>query len=494
MRTCHLRFAKLNGVERACALLLLCALMAVPLSAQTLTTLHTFVGTDGANPFGGLVQANDGNLYGVTYGGGSSNDGTVFKVTPGGTFTSLLSFNNTDGALPVDQTGLVQGANGNLFGTAGYGGTNSRGTVFEITTKGKLTTLYNFCELASCMDGSQPYDGLLLATNGDFYGTTLFGGTNAFGSIFAISAGKIKTLYSFCALSGCADGASPYAGLIQATNGDFYGTTQAGGANTNSNCDVRGCGTIFKVTPGGGLTTLYSFCSLSGCADGYSPYAGLVQGSDGNFYGTTPVGGANGTNDGTVFKITPAGKLTTLYSFCAQESCPDGIGPQAGLIQATDGNFYGTTSAGGSVGGGTIFKITSTGTLTTIYNFCTQTACADGEGPYAGLIQGTNGDFYGTTEEGGTSGAGVVFSLSTGLGAFVETQPTSGAVGQAVKILGTNLTGATAVTFNGTAATFTVVSSTEITTTVPTGATTGRVRVKTPGGNLASNTAFRVVE
>jgi uncharacterized repeat protein (TIGR03803 family) len=164
------------------------------------------------------------------------------------------------------------------------------------------------------------------------------------------------------------------------------------------------------------------------------------------------------------------------------------------LIQATDGNFYGTTSAGGSVGGGTIFKITSTGTLTTIYNFCTQTACADGEGPYAGLIQGTNGDFYGTTEEGGTSGAGVVFSLSTGLGAFVETQPTSGAVGQAVKILGTNLTGATAVTFNGTAATFTVVSSTEITTTVPTGATTGRVRVKTPGGNLASNTAFRVVE
>jgi uncharacterized repeat protein (TIGR03803 family) len=468
---------------------------AIASSAQTLTTLHSFDSTDGSFPYGGVVQALDGNLYGTTYSGGSSGNGTIFKVTPGGTFTSLLSFDSTNGAIPVDTTGLVQGSNGNLYGTAAYGGANARGTVFKFTTKGKLTTLYNFCKQTSCKDGSQPYDGLLLATNGDFYGTTLEGGANAHGSIFSItSGGTIKTLYSFCPGTACTDGASPYAGLIEASNGDFYGTTQAGGANNNDDCAVEGCGTVFKVTASGALTTLYSFCALSGCADGQTPNAGLIQGSDGNFYGTTELGGTASNGDGTVFKITPSGELTTLWAFCVQSGCGDGIGPDAGLIQATDGNFYGTTNAGGSRGAGTVFKITSSGTLTTVYNFCIQTACADGEGPYAGVFQGTNGDFYGTTGGGGTNGYGVVYSLSTGLGPFVETKPTSGKVAKAVQILGTDLTGATSVTFNGTAATFTVVSATEITTKVPTGATTGPVQVVTPGGTLTSNVAFTVVK
>jgi uncharacterized repeat protein (TIGR03803 family) len=474
------------------ALLLICAMTAVASSAQTLTTLHSFDSTDGANPYAGLVQAIDGNFYGLTHSGGATtaNDGTFFKITPGGTLTSLYSFcalsNCTDGSLPYDWAGLIQ-VNGSLYGTTGYGGTDNRGTVFKITTKGKLTTLYNFCSEASCKDGAEPYAGLVEGTDGNLYGTTTSGGANGYGAIIRITTnGTLTTLYSFCPKSGCTDGAFPGAGLIQATDGNFYGTTQSGGANNNSACSVEGCGTVFKITSSGALTTLHSFCSQSGCTDGQGPTAGLMQGTDGNLYGTTYAGGDNG--NGTVFKITTAGKWTLLHTFCPQTGCADGQGPNAGLIQATDGNFYGATVSGGTLGAGTIFKITSTGTLTTQHSF----TGLDGEEPYAGLIQGTNGEFYGTTFIGGAHGYGVVYSLSVGLGPFVETRPTSGKVGAAVTILGTNLTGATSVTFNGKAATFTVVSSSEITTKVPTGATTGEVEVKTPSGTLSSNVEFRV--
>jgi len=230
---------------------------------------------------------------------------------------------------------------------------------------------------------------------------------------------------------------------------------------------------------GGALTTLYSFCSQSGCPDG-GGVAGLVQAANGNFYGTTIAGGApciaNVAGCGTVFKITPSGTLTTLYSFCSQSGCPDGDSPQTGLVQATDGNFYGTTVAGGANGYGTIFKITPSGMLTTLYSPLYGSA---------GLVQATDGNFYGT-------GAANFFSLSVGLGPFVKTLPTSGKVGAAVQILGTNLTGATSVTFNGTAAAFTVISPSLISTTVPTGAATGQVQVKTPIGTLLSNAAFVV--
>ena len=199
----------------------------------------------------------------------------------------------------------------------------------------------------------------------------------------------------------------------------------------------------------------------------------------------------------------PAQTFTTLHSFCSGGgSCTDGSAPVAGLVQATNGDFYGTTPNGGAgsyCGGGcgTVFRITPSGRLTTLYMFCSQTGCTDGSSSHAPLVQATNGDFYGTTVLGGAndtcpSGCGTVFSLSLGLGAFVETQPTSGKVGSAVKILGTNLTGATSVTFKGTAAVFTVKSASEITTTVPTGATTGTVQVVTPSGTLSSNVAFRV--
>jgi uncharacterized repeat protein (TIGR03803 family) len=201
-------------------------------------------------------------------------------------------------------------------------------------------------------------------------------------------------------------------------------------------------------------------------------------------------GGPDGTG-GTVFRITAGGKLTTLYDFCSQANCTDGSYPN-GLVQATNGDFYGTTNQSGAYGAGTVFKITPAGTLTTLYNFCSQTNCADGAYPLAGLMQDTNGNLYGTTFEGGAYGLGTVFTLSVGLGPFVETQTTSGKVGAAVKILGTNLTGATSVTFNGTPALFTVVRPSEITTTVPAGATTGTVQVVTPSGTLSSNVSFRV--
>jgi uncharacterized repeat protein (TIGR03803 family) len=291
------------------------------------------------------------------------------------------------------------------------------------------------------------------------------------------------------------DGAYPNA-LVQGTDGNFYGTTNQGGAG-------RGRGTVFKITPRGMLTTLYNFCSQGGsyCTDGAYPNAGLVQAANGNFYGATAYGGATGgtcyEGCGTVFKITPGGALTTLHSFDGM----DGAYPYAGLIQATDGNFYGTTFYGGAnnscvngYGCGTVFSITPSGTLKTLYDFCGQSRCADGDEPAAGLVQGTNGNFYGTTSQAEANGNadGTVFSLSVGLGPFVETQPTSGEVGKAIKILGTNLTGATSVTFNGTAAAFMVKSKSEIIATVPLGATTGKVRVTFPRGTRSSNVPFRV--
>jgi uncharacterized repeat protein (TIGR03803 family) len=222
----------------------------------------------------------------------------------------------------------------------------------------------------------------------------------------------------------------------------------------------------------------------------------LVPATNGGFYGTADFGGAN--DGGTVFRITSSGALATPYSFCAQSGCPDGDQPDS-LVRATDGDFYGTTYGGGGDNlYGTIFKITPGGRLTTLYRFCSQAGCADGVNPYVQLLQDTNGDFYGTTGNGGeycvTGGlCGTVFRLSVGLSPFVKTQTASGKVGAEVKVLGTNLTGATIVSFHGTAAAFTVVSPSLITATVPAGATSGIVEVETPSGTLKSNAPFEVL-
>jgi uncharacterized repeat protein (TIGR03803 family) len=328
------------------------------------------------------------------------------------------------------------------------------------------------------------------ATNGNFYGTTTEGG-NGWGTVFSLTPeGTLTTVYAFCRLTSCRDGALPLAGLIQGGDGNLYGTTSRYGAHGDA-------GTIFKLTLGGVLTTLYSFCSQiknGECTDGQYPETGLVQGADGNLYGSTNAGGDSGpdNNGGTVFKITPSGTLTTIYSFCSQSNCADGGSPPAGLVQGTDGNFYGTTATSSGAPIGTIFQITPEGVLTTLYTFCSQTNCTDGETPVAGLVQATDGKFYGATSAGGTNNYGTVFSLDVGLGPFLEMLPAFGRVGRPVYILGTNLTGATAVSFNGTAATFTVTASSAITTKVPAGATTGPVVVTTPNGTLTSNENFVV--
>jgi uncharacterized repeat protein (TIGR03803 family) len=285
-------------------------------------------------------------------------------------------------------------------------------------------------------------------------------------------------LYTF---TGGADGVAPVAGLIQATDGNLYGTTW-GDAYQNLNE-----GTVFKITLSGKLTTLFSFDTT----DGANPQGGLVQGTDGDFYGATEEGGTY--NYGTIFKMTSKGKLTTLHSFSGGT---DGDTPVCTLVQATDGNFYGTAAYDGKYPNfGTVFKITPSGKLTTLQNFDSK----DGSYPYGGLIQATSGRFYGATFAGGSSsacefGCGTVFSVSDGLGPFVETLPNSGKVGAAVRILGTDLTGVTSVTFNGTAAEFKVISKSEIETNIPSGATTGTVEVKLAKNTLKSNVVFRVTK
>jgi uncharacterized repeat protein (TIGR03803 family) len=380
------------------------------LVAQTFTTLYKF--SAGGNPKAGLVQGTDGNLYGTTFGYAGKEDGGIFKIMPSGTFTAL----NGDGEFAA---ALIQGTDGNFYGTMFEGGTPGNGEVFKISSSGTFTTLYDFGFAPS---GSFPRAALVEGTDGNFYGTTYYGGTHSCisggtnygcGTIFKITpSGTLTTLYNFCSQSGCADGQAPEAALVQGTDGDFYGTTSYGG---KAGCSSR-CGTIFKITPTGRLTTLHSFDS----SDGANPAAGLILAKDGNFYGTTYSGGNTACSGGcgTIFKITTTGTLTTLHSF----DYTDGANPVAALIQASDGNFYGTTGSGGISFRGTIFKITALGTLTTLHSF----DGTDGSIPTS-LIQDSNGTFYGTTELGGDDNyhfcqgtCGTIFSLSVGLDPLVE--------------------------------------------------------------------------
>jgi len=480
----------------------LCAPATLP--AQTYTTVFNFNFSDGNVPNGGLVQATDGNFYGTTIEGGlnackvhrthsnpngtNTGCGTIFKITPSGSLTSLHTFDGTDGEYP--ESGVIQGVDGSFYGTTQAGGTDTScdyglipgcGTLFKITPSGTFTSLHSF----QLTDGANPARKLVQGTDGNFYGATGTGGANGYGTFFKITpSGALTTLHSFDGTDG--EGVS--VGLVLGTDGNFYGVGAGGGAN--------GYGTVFKITPSGTLTTLHSFCDAGGfCPDGYLPN-GLVQGANGNFYGTTSEGGTGGNADnipsGTVFEITSTGTFTTLVNFDNLNNESPGFPLLGALIQGagTDGNFYGLTLAGGdgsicgTAGCGTLFKMTPSGTLTVVYDFLGQ--------PDPGLIQGTNGTFYGETNSVVGGDYGSIYSLSVGLGPFVETQPGSGAAGATVNILGTDLTGATSVTFNGTAAKFTVVSSSLITTTVPSGAATGEIKLITPTGTLSSNVSFEV--
>ncbi len=412
-----------------------------PAHAQVLTPLYNFCSqggancTDGAQPLAGLVQATDGNFYGTTFKGGDYSWGTVFKLSPTGALSTLHSFcpqnGCLDGAYPQEE--LIQASDGFLYGATPTGGGGPGcgirdicGTVFKISSDCAFTKLYGFCSDGACADGRAPLAALVQAADGNLYGTTLYGGnlgvcpallTNGCGTIFKITpAGSLTTLHRFgldCSSAGvnCADGEKPSAPLIQASDGNLYGTTLYGGG-TAACTYSEGCGTIFKITPAGDFATVYMFCSESNCEDGSFPKGALVRAEDGDIYGTTAGGGAHGV--GEVFKITTGGAFSLVYSFGTQSG--DGQGPAVGLIQSSSGAFYGVTQGGGSNGFGTVFKLALGGTLTTLYNFCSDSGCADGKYPTTGLIQGSDGNLYGTIPNGGGSGYGIAFRVITGEG------------------------------------------------------------------------------
>ncbi|MFZ0953174.1 MAG: choice-of-anchor tandem repeat GloVer-containing protein, partial [Candidatus Sulfotelmatobacter sp.] len=426
---------KSSLVKTACIVFVFCVAAAIASPAQTLTTLFSFdrgSSINGYSPVGSLVQGVDGNFYGTTAFGGDSGCTEYYETY------------------------------------------NGCGTVFKITPGGTLTTLHSF----DGSDGAFPLSGgLVQASDGNFYGTTT-------STVFKITAGgAFATLHIFDGT----DGAYPEAGLVQGTDGNFYGTTSAGGL---SGCGIQaedGCGTIFKITAEGAFATLHIFDET----DGYGSLSGLVQGPNGNFYGTAYYGGVNcdPLGCGTVFKIAPGGTLRTLHTF----NDTVGTDPYAGLVGATDGNLYGTTTYGGANANGTIFKITPSGTLTTLHSFDGTDGTEVGSLAPVALIQATDGNFYGVIGGGGAYGDGTVYRLSTGLGPFVSFLRSLGTVGRTAQILGQGFTGTTSVSFNGTPAAFTVESDTYLTAVVPAGASTGVVTVTTPGGTLTSNKTFRVV-
>jgi uncharacterized repeat protein (TIGR03803 family) len=416
-------------VNRFYILTFLCMLgLAALAPAQTFTTLYSFCSetacADGSTPYAGLLLATDGSFFGTTYTGGSNDGGTAFRIDRKGGFKTLYSFCSqtgcADGSNPY--AGLLQAPSHNLYGTTEFGGAASAGSVFKLTPSGTLSVLHSF----DGSDGFTPYAGLVRAPDGNLYGTTGGSGSGPTisGTVFRLTpAGKLTTLHQFCSKTNCTDGANPWGVLVKAKDGNFYGTTAAGGTHV---CKTRGqekigCGTVFRITPKGKLTTLYNFCSQGGnnCTDGITPFAGLVEARDGSFYGTTSGGGANA--DGTVFRITAKGKLNTVHSFQGA----DGATPYGGLLQSSDGHFYGTATFGGANNSGVVFKLATTGKLTTLYNFCSQTNCTDGSLPHAGLAQGADGRFYGTTSAGGDADGGTVFSLSVDLGTRAKTHPAS---------------------------------------------------------------------
>jgi uncharacterized repeat protein (TIGR03803 family) len=480
------------------AILTACTHIGHAQTAPPFTTLHSFIasvgGPDGYGPWSGLIQGADGDFYGTTSSGGANSAGTVFKIMPSGTITTLYSFSyaglgyvgtNPDGAFPY--AGLVQDRDGFLYGTTFSGGANSTGTVFKITTAGAFTVLHTFSALDSQNDNADGTgaDTLLPGKGGFLYGTTTAGGANGAGTVFKITtAGALTTLYSFGATS--TDGAGP-SSLILGTDGNLYGTTYGGGAN--------GTGTVFKITTSGAPTTLYSFGATGSNginSDGAQPEAALMQARDGALYGTTTSGGADGY--GTIFTVAAGGALTSLHSF----TYTDGAFPYAGLVKGKDGSLYGTTPWGGvnGAGLGTVFKITTGGAFTSLYSFTSPSegllgTNSDGTHPYGGLLQGKDGNLYGTANQGGTGADGTVFKL-TMIPVITSFSPNVGSVGTRITLTGANFTEATAVKFGGiNVPNFTINSDTSLSFTVPApGVASAKILVINPFGKGTSVRAF----
>jgi uncharacterized repeat protein (TIGR03803 family) len=393
--------------------------------------LHSFHGKDGGWPTANLIFDASGNLYGTTFMDGAHGCGTVFELTPqtsGRWQRKLLhTFNRNDGCLS-NAGHLLFDASGNLYGTAENGGAHESGVVFELEPQANGTwtekVLYSFCSASGCTDGSWPYANLVFDTAGNLYGLTVYGGTNSSncdgfgcGTVFQLAPGAGGTwtetvLYSFCSMSGCADGAEPWTGLISDAAGNLYGMTTEGG---RSGCEL-GCGTVFQLASGANgswtETVLYSFCSVGRCTDGAVPYGSLIFDAAGNLYGTTASGGTHG-NYGTVFQLVAGASGTwtekVLHRFHLRENDHDGYDPFAGLVFDAAGSLYGTTRGGGAYGNyGTVFQLTpktNGNWRETVLHSCKQ----HGKGGYAysaSLIFDAAGNLYGTAPVGGASGEG----------------------------------------------------------------------------------------
>jgi uncharacterized repeat protein (TIGR03803 family) len=490
------RSVRFSATARVSTLLLLCGAMVISSHAQTFTSLFTLTTPTGVDPLSPLVQGLDGNLYGTaarggTGIGGDGGGGTFYRITPSGTFTKLYDFCATadycpDGSWPGGLVAL--GPDGSFYGvTFGDGRGLEHSTVYKMTPLGSLTTLHTFCTATNCVDGSNAISGLTLAWNGNFYGISSGPNNTPYpdfnNAVFRISpSGHLTPLLTVCPNLSCPADAGPSAALLQASGGYLIGPGP-GGAN--------GAGAIYRMTPSGTPSIIYSFCPDATCHDGElgAVTGPLVQTPSGTLVGTDFAGGdgancPSGQSCGTAFRISGGGTLTKLHDFCAWAKCQDGSVPNA-LILASDGNFYGTAGGGGS-NYGTVFKLTPSGKYSVIHTF----DAAEGGRTDIALLQATDGNFYGATSGGAFGGA--IFRISLGLPAFVKTVQPAGKVGDSITILGYGLTGSTSVTFNGAAATFTVVSDTQITATVPSGASTGKVQITTPSGKLATVVTFPI--
>jgi len=466
-------------------------LFVVAASAQTYTPLYTYpetsAGDTGISWPSLLSQGRDGNLYSTirtngAYLTGGYNAGSVYKITTSGDYTLFYSFCAEGGSCLLTgafpQGGVALGFDGNLWGTTTNDGKDSFGTVFKVTPTGTLTSVYSF---ADGKDYGAPIYPVLQGQDGNMYGVSEVIYAGQYGSFFKLTTKGAITAHDF----DLTDGSTPNL-PTQGTDLNFYGTTQGGGDAT---CE---CGVVYKATAGGTITVLHKFTGYVSSTDydGGRPIGLLVQGDDGDFYGTTYQGGEYG--EGTVFKISSTGAYTLLHSFTAgQTSNPnDGRNPIAGLTLGTDGNFYGVTAYGGSQAGGAIYEITPAGTEKVLYSFCT-ISCYDGLAPTTPMVLHTDGKFYGNTA-GNSLGGSVFYSLDVGFEPLIDLVTWTGKVGGTVEILGQGFTGTTGVSFNGTAAKFVNVSDTYMTATVPAGATTGTVTVTTFTSTLKSNHSFLV--
>ncbi len=430
------------------------ALASQPAQAQGYLDLHdysVYVGTL-ANPWL-MAEGRDNNLYGITAVGGTHQKGTIFKISPSGGYTVLYNFDGPHGSSPLG--GLTLGPDGNLYGMAEREGAHGYGNIFRITPAGAFTVVYDFKGGA---DGGLPTSPLIVGSDGNFYGTSYPG------AAFRMTPAGVVTVISKIPTAS-------YAPLLQAKDGSFYGVTEFGGKYS--------AGTVFRIV-GGNYTILHSFDGPSGSY----PTGGLAEGLDGDFYGTTTAGGS--TNAGVVYRINTSGGYRVMVDWDNVHTL-NGYQSFSGMIAGADGNLYGATIWGGQYGYGVLFSMTTEGDYSVLYNFSTPT----GQGAYATPLQHTNGKIYGITNRGGSTHYGVVYSFTDNFAPFIQLTTSSGLVGNQVGILGKGFSQASSVEFNGTPASFHVVSNTFMTATVPSGET-GFVRVNMASGDLVSSKVFRV--